>query len=273
MELAAYCARIGYGAEVRADVATLFALHRAHVCSIPFENLDVQLGRPLSIDVDAAHDKIVRRRRGGWCYEQNGLFGLALDAAGFDVQRIGAGVMQHERGEVADSNHLCLIVTIPGDELRYLVDVGFGGSLIAPLVLLEGVYEQPPFEVGLRRLDDERWRFFEDRGDGRFSYDFRDLPASEARLAARGEFLQTSPGSGFVQNLVAQRRTTDSHVRLRGRVLNRLGPMGEEETLLNSADELVDTLRGFFGLDVPETAQLWQGIVARHQDILAARTD
>ena len=85
MNLAAYLARIGHTGPVQPDLATLRAVHRAHHFAIPYENLDVQLKRPVVTDPAAAFDKIVTRRRGGWCYEMNGVLGWALAEIGFNV--------------------------------------------------------------------------------------------------------------------------------------------------------------------------------------------
>src|SRR3954451_21382564 len=99
MELAAYLARIGYAGPVRPDLSTLRAVHRAHLQAIPYDSLDVQLGRPLTLDPAAAYDKIVRRRRGGWCYEMSGLLGWALGEIGFSVPRMAGAAMRAERGD------------------------------------------------------------------------------------------------------------------------------------------------------------------------------
>src|SRR5215212_4496121 len=105
-ELTAYLERIGYDGALAPDLPTLTALHRAHVLAIPFENLDVQLGRPPTLDPAAIFAKLVTARRGGWCYEQNGLFGRVLAGLGFTVTRMSGGVMRAERGEATMGGHL-----------------------------------------------------------------------------------------------------------------------------------------------------------------------
>lgn len=267
MRLDKYLERIGYRGAVRPTLATLDALQRAHVCSVPFENLDVQLARPVSIDPGAAFDKIVGNGRGGWCYEQNGLFGWALAEIGFDVTRMAAAVMRAERGEASTANHLCLKVRCEDSDADYLTDVGFGGSMLAPIRLEEAEHRQRPFRIGLRRLDDRYWQFWEDNGGGEFRYDFRAEPADEAALAYRSEFLQTDPSSGFVLNLVAQLRNAEQHRALRGRVLSIATSAGIDARLLESADELVNTLADQFRLHVPGIAELWPRIVARHETV------
>ena len=120
------------------------------MCAVPFENLDVQLQRPVSTSVEAAYEKIVVDRRGGWCYEQNGLFGWVLNEIGFSVTRVAASVMRDE-SKASAANHLCLLVKLSDSNRKYLVDVGFGGSLLRPIELKEGHHEQPPFKLGLER--------------------------------------------------------------------------------------------------------------------------
>ena len=269
MDLQRYLARVGYSADPRPDIETLRGLLRAHVGSVPFENLDVQLGRPLTTAVGDAYDKIVRRGRGGWCYEQNGLFGWALSEIGFEVTRVAAAVMRDSMGDAAHAKHLALLVREPGGG-AFLADVGFGGGLYAPIPLCEHQAWHEPFRIGLRPLDDGYWQFWEDAGDGEFSYDFYPEVASEDALARKCERLQTDPDSSFVLNLVVQIRAPDRHTALRGRVLTRRDAAGDEVTTLGSADQLVQVLASEFGLDLPEIADCWPKIVERHQRLFGA---
>ena len=268
MNVQQYFDRVRFDGEQRPSFAALSELQKCHVCSVPFENLDVQLGRRTTTDVEAAFEKIVINGRGGWCYEQNGLFGWALSQLGFDVTRLAASVMREDRGETSDSNHLSLLVSVPDDPARrYLVDVGFGGSLIAPIELVEAEHSQPPFRLGLRLLDDGYWQFWEDAGSGAFNFDFRPEAADEAALAAKCQVLQTDPDSSFVLNLVAQLRMPDQHVSLRGRVLKLVSTTGSSEKLLQSGEEFVAVLENLFGLTDPAIRDLWPGVVKRHDQI------
>jgi N-hydroxyarylamine O-acetyltransferase len=269
MQLENYFARIGYTGPAAPTQEVLGDLLRAHVLTVPFENLDVQLGRPTSIQPGLAFDKIVTRNRGGWCYEQNGLFAWALSEIGFDVTRVAAAVMRADRGEIADNNHLTVLVRTNDSDHRWLVDVGFGGSMIAPVPLREGEYDHLPFRIGLRQLDDGSWQFWEDVGDGEFSFDFAAEAADEAALDRKCHYLQTSPDSSFVQNLVAQLRLADAHLTLRGKVLSRANAAGITTQTLASPEQLVTTLSDVFGLDVPEAAELWPRIEQRHMELFA----
>ncbi len=264
MKLGPYFKRIGYAGPVRPDLETLAAVMRAHLFAIPFENLDVQLGREIKIDPERIFEKLVERRRGGWCYEQNGLLGWALREIGFDVTRLAGGVMREQRGDEALGNHLCLLVKL---DRPYLVDVGFGGSLLAPIPFEEGAHDHAPFRNRLFKTSDGYWRF-EENGDGApFGYDVAAAAADEALLANTCAFLQTHPSSPFVQNLVVQKRERDRHVTLRGRVLKDFGPEGAGKRLIRAPAELVDALASRFGLDLPEAASLWPAIEARHREV------
>lgn len=272
MDLQRYFERVGFTDNAPPTLETLRALQRSHVCRVPFENLDVQLGRPTSTDVESAFEKIVINNRGGWCYEQNGLFGWVLSQIGFNVTRLAGNVMRADRGDASASNHLSLLVAVPDDpDCGYLVDVGFGGSLIAPIELTEAEYSQSPFRLGLRQLADGYWQFWEDAGSGEFSYDFRARTADENALARKCRDLQTDPESGFVLNFVAQLRRPAQHLSLRGRVLKTVSASGSSEHLLQSADEFAATLRDRFGLTDPEVRDLWPAIVARHEQLQSQR--
>jgi arylamine N-acetyltransferase len=179
-QLARYLERIGHGWHVRPKLPTLRSLHRAHVLSIPFEALDVQLGIVPSLEPDAIFEKLVERRRGGWCYEMNGLFGAALEAIGFTVTRLSCGVMRQDGGEERMATHLALLVDCDGP---WLSDVGFGGSLLEPLPLVAGSREDAPYSVSLERTHDGYWRYSE-RHETPFGYDFRAEPADESLRAA-----------------------------------------------------------------------------------------
>jgi len=268
MKLRSYLHRVGFRGSVRPSADTLARLLRCHVLSVPFENLDVQLGKPVTMDAEATFDKIVGRGRGGWCYEQNGLFGWALSEAGFDVTRVAAAVRRDERGADALANHLCLLVRTPDEPGSvFLADAGFGGSMISPIPLEESQHEQVPFRISLKRLDDDYWRFGEKAGADTVSYDFLAEKGDESAMSEKCRQLQTDPDSSFVLNLVAQKRMPDTHASLRGRVLTTITASGKETSLLQSGSDLVDALRNMFQLDVQDAADLWDRIVERHENL------
>jgi N-hydroxyarylamine O-acetyltransferase len=271
MELSAYLDRIGYSGPIAPDVATLAALHRAHLLAIPYENLDVQLRRPLTLDPAAAFEKIVRRGRGGWCYEMNGLFGAMLEAIGFDVMRMAGAANRELLGDIVIGNHLVLRVEIAGE--TWIADVGFGDGSIEPFALKAAEFEVEGFPFRLETLDDRYWRFHNHPNGGAKSFDFALEAADPLLLAGRCEWLQYAPESNFVQNLVAQRFRGGAVLQLRGRTLRTVRPGEVTNRLIGSAGELVDVLREDFSLHVPEVADLWPRVVARHQEVMAAATE
>jgi N-hydroxyarylamine O-acetyltransferase len=263
MNLAAYLDRIGHSGPVRPDLATLRAVHRAHHFAIPYENLDVQLKRTVVTDPAAAFDKIVTRRRGGWCYEMNGLLGWALGEIGFKVTRMMAGVRREQDGDIAVSNHLILRVDL--EDGPWMADVGFGDGPVDPYPIVAGPVNAGLFPYRLETLEDGWWRLHNHPAGGAPSFDFQIAPADEQAMADRCHWLQTDPASGFVQNAVVQRHQPDRLLMLRGRSLRTLTAEGASDRLIADADDYVATLKADFALDLPEAASLWPAIVARHE--------
>ncbi len=265
--LEGYLERIGYRGPVEPTLACLTAIHRHQALSVPYENLDVQLKVTVGQEPAGLYDKIVTRRRGGWCYELNGMLQQALQAAGFDVQRVAGGVHRHERGDAAVGNHLVLLVRL--DHL-YVADLGLGDGLREPIPLAAGTYRQGELEFRLERLDDGYWRFWNHPGGDPVAFDFREDPADEALLEAQCHRLQTSPESGFVQNLAVQRMTENGLAVLTGRVLAHRTVAGTVKTVLGSVQELEATLDAEFGIRGVSMAPAWPAIVARHEAVFGA---
>jgi N-hydroxyarylamine O-acetyltransferase len=266
VDVQAYLDRIGFTGAARPDLGTLRVLHRAHLLAIPYENLDVQFGRLLTPDPLAAFEKIVGRRRGGWCYEMNGVFGLALEAIGFQVTRMAGGVMRAVNGDDAVGNHLVLRVDL--DE-PWIADVGFGDGALEPYPLREAAFSIDGYPFRLEALDERWWRFHNHEFGGAPNFDFAVEPAEPGVLASRCAWLQTAPESHFVQNAIVQRFTPDAILQLRGRVLRRVGLTGKSEHLIGSADEFVAILDHDLALDLPDAATLWPRICARHDQLFA----
>jgi N-hydroxyarylamine O-acetyltransferase len=264
MDLQAYFQRIGFAGEARPDLATLKALHRAHLAAIPYENFDVQFGRPLTTSAEEAFEKIVTRRRGGWCYEMNGLFGAMLDAVGFQVTRLAGGVRRSQVGEVMVGNHLVLKVELDGP---WIADVGFGDGVVEPFPLREGPVDADGLACRLERLDGGWWRFHNHAFGGAPDFDFQETPADPALLAEKCLWLQEWPESPFRMNAVAQRRRPGDVLALRGRTLKHSRLEGVHERLIGSAEDYVAVLARDFGLDLPQAAALWPRICARHDEL------
>ncbi|HVT38030.1 MAG TPA: arylamine N-acetyltransferase [Gemmatimonadaceae bacterium] len=250
---------------MRPTFESLRAIHRAHLLTIPYENLDVQLGRPVGLSPAPIFDKIVRHGRGGWCYEMNGLLGWALEELGFRVTRCAGAVGRDRKGDAGIGNHLVLRVDL--DEGTWLADVGFGDGPIDPIRIVPGEFSSHGFTFELTQADADWWRLHNHVQGGEQTFDFTLRAADESVLAARCAYLQTSEQSTFMQNLVAQRHTPAGVTTLRGRVLRWARPDGRTERLLECAEEFVSALKSEFTLDLPEAAGLWPAIVARHAEV------
>jgi N-hydroxyarylamine O-acetyltransferase len=199
----------------------------------------------------------------------NGLLGWALDALGFRVTRATGAVFRAVRGDVTVGNHLVLRVDLP--EGVFLADTGFGDGPVEPIVVAPGTYTVNGFTHRIEKLDETWWRMTNHPvGDG-MSFDFMTGPADERVLAERCQWLQSAPESNFVLNAVAQRCVPGAVKILRGRTLRFVRPDNYEERLIMDADDLVSTLAREFALELPEAAELWPKIVARHDQVMAER--
>ncbi len=262
MDLSAYLDRIGFEGRPAPDRATLDAVQRLHLLAIPYENLDVQFGRRATTDPAAAFDKLVTRRRGGWCYEMNGVMGWALGEIGFRVTRLASGVFRSVAGDGAIGNHLVLRVDFNDGPI--LADAGLADGAIIPYPILDGSFSADGFDFRLEQLDGGWWRFHNHSRGMAPDFDFNPDGGDEAAMSRTCLELQTDPNSMFVQNLVCARFTPEGRVQLRGRVLRHMTPQALIERLLESADEFTQVLADSFGIVDPDVPRLWPKVCARH---------
>lgn len=253
-ELDGYLARIGYDGERAPTRAVLDALMAAHVQAIPFENLDVLAGRPISLRQEDLVEKLVDQRRGGYCFEHHGLFAPALAALGFDVTFLAARArIGRTREETPPRTHVCLEVHIDGE--RWLVDVGVGGlSLTSPLRFVTG--DEQPTAHEPRRLLREGERWFHQAWLGDEWVDVAELTGERMPLVDRevaNWFTSTHPSSIFRKEpLIARALPDGGRVTLRGNVLTVRTRESVEREELDSEDALDDALRTHFGLERPD---------------------
>jgi N-hydroxyarylamine O-acetyltransferase len=249
-DLEAYFHRIGYAGNRAPTREVLEQVHLAHATHIPFENLDIQLGRPIALDLESLQAKLVRGQRGGYCFEQNTLFAAALVEMGFRVTQLAARVrLGAER--LTPRTHMLLKVDI-GDT-AWLADVGFGaGGLLQPLPLASGQVVRQflwtyrvMHEAGLWVLQASSagaWRDF---------YAFSLEPQFPVDFEVANYYTSTHPTSWFVQILTAQLPTPEAHYRLHNREFTIM--QGEEirsQTIEND-ETLLRVLAKTFGLDFP----------------------
>jgi N-hydroxyarylamine O-acetyltransferase len=247
MNLRAYLRRIGVAGPVRADARTLKRLHRQHLFTVPFENLSIHLGQPIRLDDAALYDKIVRRRRGGFCYELNGLFALLLRELGYTVTLLSAGVARAGGGFGPEFDHLLLLVEL---DRRWLVDVGFGENFRSPLDLdAAGPQQRGPKAYRVVRKDG--YHLLQERGAGpwRNSYRFTLTPRALADFVDMCRFHQTSPDSHFTRNRLCSLATPFGRRTLSGMKLIETGRTGtRRDRLVAGEAEYQSLLRSLFGI-------------------------
>lgn len=255
LDLAAYFTRIGYQGSVTADLATLRDVIAAHGRSLPFENLDPLLGIPVAdLSAEALADKLVVRHRGGYCYEHNGLLGYALEQVGFGVERYAGRVlwMKEADAPLPAQTHNVLGVSIPGDDARYLVDVGFGGqTLSSPIRLEAGPVQQTRHEpYRLVGLEDAYVLQVQIHGEWRPLYRFTTQALPRIDLEVGSWYVSTHPGGVFVTGLTAALVTDEARVNLRGRNLAIHRGGDTERIRFGSAAQVLEALTERFGIDL-----------------------
>jgi N-hydroxyarylamine O-acetyltransferase len=249
VDIPSYLARIGYQGSTEPRAETLRAIHRAHLLTVPFENLDLALGRKIVLDEDAILHKIVKERRGGFCYELNGAFAALLRALGFETALLSARVARASGGEGPEFDHLTLRVDL---EQPWLADVGFGESFLEPLRLESGTEQVDP--VGTFRLmelgESLQLEKSEPKDAWKPQYSFGQQSRSLQDFAGMCHYHQTSPDSHFTQNSICTRATPDGRIRLSEMklILTRNGR--REGRLLSSETERNHALYQHFGISL-----------------------
>jgi N-hydroxyarylamine O-acetyltransferase len=269
MDIPAYLDRIRYDGPLVPSGGTLRLLHRCHMLSVPFENLDIGLGREIVLDSNRFVEKIVDRRRGGFCYELNGAFASLLAAAGFHVTLLSARVADKDGTARKEFDHLalyaepgsarpaegCPLEAHPGQ--GWLVDVGFGDSFLEPLRFTPHAEQHDP--AGEFRLTHggERWRLErrDASGEWRLQYDFSPRPRHLSEFAGMCRYHQTSRDSHFTRNRICSLATANGRITLSGMRLIVRSNGSKEETTLATEAEWHSALRNYFGiiLDQPST--------------------
>jgi len=262
MDTAAYFDRIRYTGPVAPRAMTLRALHRHHLLTVPFENLDIGLGRQIVLDPERFVKKIVKHRRGGFCYELNGAFASLLTALGFRVELLSVRVADRKGVPGREFDHLALHVEAgtaqrPEVGLRpeavpqgWLVDVGFGDNFVEPLRFANGLEQQDA--AGRFRLvhGGERWRLQrrDEAGKWRLQYDFRLRPRRLSEFAGMCRYHQRSRESHFTRNRICSLATPDGRITLSGmRLIIRSNGARQEQTL-RTQSEVDRALRHHFGV-------------------------
>ena len=275
-----YLARLGLERPARPDVEWLFAVQRAHMERIPYENLEIQLDRATSVDPAEAIGRIVRGR-GGYCFHLNGALGTLLASVGYEVRRhLGdvRGAASNQHTSYLTINHQVLTVVCEGE--RWFVDAGLGDAPYEPMPLRAGHWAtQGRFTYGLERWSGRvgGWRFVHDpKAESFTSMVFAPEPVETAAFAAAHQRLSTSPESDFVRSAVVGRRDARGAEVLRGRVFYRVDGAGVAKRLVETPGEWFELLADVYGLELADVdgaarERLWARVAAAHDVWMASR--
>lgn len=250
VDLAAYAERIELMGEMRPSEKCLRELHLAHALHVPFENIEVLMGRPVRLDLESLWKKLVTDRRGGYCFEQNALFAAVLEEIGFRVTRLAARVRMGAAG-ITSRGHMLLAVEADGRQ--FLADVGFGGdALLHPIPWCPGetaaqfawkyrlMVEAPGYLL-------QTWR-----GDGwvdLYSFTMEEQYAVDYEVA--NYYTATHPDSFFRKQLMVHLPGPEVRVTLLGRRLMERSPEGASEVVLADDAAVLETLAARFGMRFP----------------------
>jgi len=251
LDIDGYLERINYYGSLVPNAETLRDLQVAHLLAVPFENLSIHAGEPIILENTALFEKIVERRRGGFCYELNGLFASLLSALGFEVVMLSAEVATNAGGFGPNFDHMTLMVVL---EDRWLVDVGFGDSFREPLLIddrseqvqNERIYRidsDGPYLLVLQRINGEG------NQEWKTEYRFTLTPHQYPDYAEMCQYHQTSPESHFTRGRLCSKATPDGRLTLSDMKFITTTRSGlRQERLLSNQEQYDQTLRDSFGI-------------------------
>ncbi|MEQ8337975.1 MAG: arylamine N-acetyltransferase [Cyclobacteriaceae bacterium] len=260
MNIKEYLNRIEYDGEVTPGIAALRELQQKHLLSVPFENLDIHYGRPIQLDTASFYDKIITNKRGGFCYELNGLFQILLNKLGFEAKIISARVYDEGKGTFGEEyDHLVIIVDT--DQSEYLVDVGFGEFAFNPLLL-------EPNKI----QDDPRGKFIIEKGNDHYTvsklkegsknvaYRFTDQARALSEFKGMCDYHQTSPHSHFTQKKLISKPTNKGRITLTGNTIKITEGDAVQKCIEFPKEAYDQQLRTWFNMDEMKISSQ-QGIV------------
>ena len=250
MDVNTYLERIGYRGSTRPTGTVLRKLHRKHMLSVPFENLDIHSHRPIVLSQSAFYDKIVKHHRGGFCYELNGSFGHLLKKLGFQVSMLSARVARKTGEFSAEFDHMTLLVQL---EKPWLADVGFGDSFTEPKRL---DISEPQMDHGTeyKLTRENNWTIMLRRKKGSRTwepqYKFTLRPRKLSDYIPRCKWQQTSPRSHFTKNRLCTHATANGRVTLTDKefIVTRNGKKVEKS--VKSPKEFATLLHRHFGIEL-----------------------
>jgi arylamine N-acetyltransferase len=260
LDLAGYLDRVGYGGSTEPTLETLQGLVAAHNRSIPFETLDPLTGVPVAdLGPAALTDKLVHRRRGGYCYEHNGLMGYVLEELSYGIERFAGRVvwMKEPDAPLPAMTHTVLSVTVPDVDGPFLVDVGFGGqTLTSPIRMEAGLVQatrHEPYRLVAGGPDGTELTLQAHvRDEWQSLYRFATRPQPLIDLEVGSWYVSTHPESYFVTGLTVALVTDDERRNLRGRNVAIHRSDGTEKIRFDTGAQVLDALTDQFGIDLDD---------------------
>jgi N-hydroxyarylamine O-acetyltransferase len=246
-----YFRRIGYSGEPSVNFDTLRELHRKHLYSIPFENIDIHTGKNITLDINYIEEKVINSGRGGFCYELNGLFYELLREIGFDVKMVSANVFDEDEKPGAEFDHMALIVNIEGEE--FIADVGFGDNFINPFAINPDMVNED--EAGFFQVvkEDEKYYKLLRSEDGVMftsKYLFSHAPRRLSDYAEMCVYHQTNPKSHFVKNKLCSLANRGGRVTLVNDKLIITKEGKKEVSAIHGEEEFNENLYKYFKIKV-----------------------
>jgi Arylamine N-acetyltransferase len=248
-----YLERINLTNPSKADKDYLFQLQKSHLLSVPFENLDIHYKRTISLDLNDIYKKIVEEKRGGFCYELNGLFNQLLNELGFSSYLVSAEVHIKDGKYSPKYDHLAIVVKINKEE--YLVDVGFGKFTLEPLLIkLNKEISDTRGSFLFEAHDSKYLRISEVKNDSLVpQYIFTKKENKLSEFINRCHFHQTSKDSHFSQKKVISIARNDGRVTLNNTQL-KITTLGNEETIKFNETEFEDKLLEYFNIKMGDSS-------------------
>jgi N-hydroxyarylamine O-acetyltransferase len=241
-----YLARIKFRGPAQVSLESLFQLQQSHLLTVPFENLDIHLGK--KIFPENNFEKIVARNRGGFCYELNGLFHDLLQTLGYQVTLASARVYSAEKGYGPEFDHMVILVSV--DDQKFLVDVGFGEFAFSPLpMILDEVWHDRRGDFVISAYGENDYVVTR-ISEGKFipQYAFSETVRTPGDFAGMCLYHQTSPASHFTQKRLCSLPTGEGRITLTGNTLRITSAEGVTEINLASEKEVGEALQQYFSI-------------------------
>lgn len=245
-----YLRRIKFDKSPKPELDTLRDLHKSHLLNIPFENLDIHQKNKITTDPDKLFDKIVNRKRGGFCYELNGLFNELLVSLGFETTIVSARVFSTPENYGEEFDHLCIIVLIDND--KWIADVGFGEFIIYPMKFELGI-EQNDIN-GTFRIEkyDENYFVIQKKNGNNWTnlYLFSEKARDISEFAGMCSYHQNSPDSHFTKQRVCSIATETGRITLTDKVFKIRNGEDTTETEIKNYNEFNSKLKEYFEIEL-----------------------